>query len=104
MLLKTQDSSAQKDEKISDVNHGDKYQRLETIVLQTLVLLIPISIITGVIAGAWVALLMCSLGMPLTLVYLKLSELANAERKNAQNQLNEKTLEIGKKKEEPENE
>lgn len=104
MLLKTQDSSAQKDEKISDVNDGDKYQRLETIALQTLMLLIPVSIITGVIAGAWVALLMCSLGMPLTLLYLKLSELANAERKNAQNQLNEKTVQIGEKEKEPEDE
>jgi hypothetical protein len=82
MLLKTQNSSSPKDEKISYITQGDKYQRLQAIALQTLMLLIPISIITGFIAGAWIALLMCSLGMPLTLVYLKLSELANIEKKN----------------------
>lgn len=78
MLLKTQNSSSPKDEKISYITQGDKYQRLQAIALQTLMLLMPISIITG----AWIALLMCSLGMPLTLAYLKLSELANIEKKN----------------------
>lgn len=85
-------------QKLSDSSQADsifdkpnKYQLWESIVLQTLMLLIPISVITGMIVGAWGALIVCSLGMPLTLVYLKLSHLAqkHKERANSINSNNE---------------
>jgi hypothetical protein len=62
----------------SNADKETKYQLWENILLQTLMLLIPISIITGMIVGSWGALIVCALGMPLTLLYLKIMHLAQA--------------------------